>query len=113
MRNYDVEILKALLRAGSDGMSVRHVARYVYNACNSFFEPLSYDEVHRYVTSYLTRNAKKADSVVEKGAGWGLYRFNRKSSMARQLILDFDESGDSSDIQQANTAGDDTSLSLF
>lgn len=107
---YDEEILRVLGEAGADGLSVAKVARHVYNACNSFFEPLDYDEVHRDVYQYLARNSKKSDSLIVKTAARGIYRLNEQSREARQLMLDFEAAASEEPTKEAYK---DESLSLF
>ncbi len=85
----DQEILNVLMAAGSKGLKMEKIARHVYNSCNSIFTPLSYKEVHAYVTQYLTRCAKDPQSVIEKGKGYGVYRINFESRTMQQLMLKF------------------------
>lgn len=85
----DQEILNVLMAAGSKGLKLEKVARHVYNACNSIFTPLSYKDVHTYVTQYLTRCAKDPQSVIEKGKGYGVYHINFESKTVQQLMLKF------------------------
>ena len=36
----------AIQAASDEGLSVRKISRHVFNACNSFFNTISYEEVH-------------------------------------------------------------------
>ena len=85
----DQEIFKVLMAAGSQGLKLEKIARHVYNSCNSIFTPLSYKEVHTYVTQYLTKCAKDPKSLIEKGKGYGVYHINFKARAVQQLMLDF------------------------
>ena len=58
---YEKEILLFLAEAGNNGLSVKKIARHVYNASNNFFEELDFQEVHNAVQQYLTRNSKNRD----------------------------------------------------
>lgn len=87
--NFDDEILKVLTLAGDDGLKTEKIARHVFNACNSMFNPLNYKDVHGYVTQYLIKNSKDPLSVVEKGGGHGVYRLNFRAKLAQQLVLKF------------------------
>lgn len=109
--NYDREILYILGEAGYKGLSVRKIARHVFNNNNSFFDNVSFDDVYRYVSSYLKRNSKSRESVVEKTEVRGVYRINMSSVMFRQLQFDFRE--DVPDAGSENKEIEDRSLSLF
>ena len=50
---YDKEILRVLAEAGSEGLSVQKISRHVFNACNSLFNSLNQEDVHKYVQMYL------------------------------------------------------------
>lgn len=107
---YDEEILRVLGEAGADGLSVAKITRHVYNACNSFFEPLDYEEVHRDVYLFLARNSKKPNSLIEKTTVRGVYRLNGQSGEARQLMLDFEAAASEEPTKEEYK---DESLSLF
>ena len=49
----DKEIFRVLAYVGDEGLSVRKISIHVHNACNSFFDRKSYDDVHAYVTNFL------------------------------------------------------------
>ncbi len=108
--NYDSEIVYVLKEAGEKGLSIRKIARHVYNSKNSFFDVVSFDEVHRYVAGFLVRNSKSVNSFIERTSVRGVYRLNQ-SNTDRQLQFDF------RDGNMENEGGDevceDKSLSLF
>lgn len=108
--NYENEIFNALQAAGSEGAAVKDIARYVYNACNSFFMPLDYGDVHRYVSAYLVRNARRPGSLIESAGTRGRYRLNLSSPKTQQLILIF---GDYDTEESPLDPSEDGSLSLF
>ena len=108
--NYENEIFNALQAAGSEGAAVKDIARYVYNACNAFFIPLDYGDVHRYVSAYIVRNASRSGSLIESVGTRGRYRLNLSSPKTQQLILIF---GDYDTEESPQDPSEDGSLSLF
>ena len=108
--NYENEIFNALQAAGSEGAAVKDIARYVYNACNSVFMPFDYGDVHRYVSAYLVRNARRSGSLIESVGTRGRYRLNLSSPKTQQLILIF---GDYDTEESPQDPSEDGSLSLF
>ncbi len=108
--NYENEIFNALQAVGPVGASVKDIARYVYNACNSFFMPLDYGDVHRYVSAYLVRNARRPGSLIESAGSRGRYRLNLSSPKTQQLMLIFGDYDTEDSHQQPS---EDGSLSLF
>lgn len=109
--NYDREILFVLNEAGMKGLSIQKIARHVFNNCNGFFNTVSFEEVHHYVASYLNRNSKLPDSLIERTYVRGVYRINLSSGMSRQLQFDFkdDDVCDKGDDKKY----EDRSLFLF
>ena len=55
---YEKEIVDVLAKAGNNGLSVKKIARHVFNASNSFFEVLDFSEVHQQVQRCLLRNRR-------------------------------------------------------
>ncbi len=108
--NYEREILRVLTEAGGVGLSVKKISRHVYNACNSFFDPVNNEDVHAYVSQYLINHAKKANSLIEKTDIRGVYRLNMDMPESQQLWLQFFENDDES-ISPSNIT--DHSLPLF
>jgi len=109
--NREKEILRILAEAGTDGLVVRKISRHVYNACNSFFNPISFDEVNAYVTGYLARNSRNPNSIIEKTNTRGVYRLDFGSSEIQQLMLEFSDKRN--DCVQRELSEEDQSLSLF
>lgn len=108
--NYDSEILYVLKEAGAKGLSIRKIARHVFNSRNGLFETVSLDDVHRYVAWYLIRNSKSADSFIERTDVRGVYRLNL-SNASRQLQFDFKD--EENEIGGEAVSCEDKSLSLF
>ncbi|RKW60063.1 MAG: hypothetical protein D8B52_05065 [Prevotella sp.] len=88
---YDKEIFKVLTEAGVEGLSVQKIARHVFNSCNSFFEVITFEEVHAYVSRFLLSNSKKPNSIIERTAYRGVYHLNFNSRQTQQLMLQFIE----------------------
>ena len=107
--SYDQEILRTLTLAGEKGLKMEKIARHVFNACNSMFNPLDYKDVYAYVSQFLAKSSKNEKSLVEK-CGYGVYRLNLGTSEARQLILQFT---DDKPIPTKEVEAEDDSLSLF
>ena len=108
--NYDNTILKVLAEAGDTGMSVQKIARHVFNASNSFFEPVAYDDVRRYVQQYVLRNSKGTDALLLNNGQRGTYKINPNSAQSQQLMLMF---SDDEDEDTGKCDDKDLSLSLF
>ncbi len=106
---YEKEILRILSVAGSTGLSVKKIARHVFNASNTFFETISFEEVHVYVQQYLLKNSKNPDSIIESAGVRGTYRMNPSSKESQQLMLLFRED----EQEEPETKQEDQSLSLF
>lgn len=114
--NFDDEILKVLTLAGDSGLKTEKIARHVFNACNSMFNPLDYKDVHSYVTQYLIKNGKDSLSIIEKGNGHGVYRLNFQAKLAQQLVLKFTAHDDDANEREKTTKESgrgELSLSLF
>jgi len=108
--NYDEKILRVLAEAGQGGLSVQKISRHVFNACNTFFETVDFEEVHRYVQQYLLRNSKNPDSIIENTGARGIYRINPISRESQQLMLRF---CDKEETEEEIRPVVDRSLSLF
>jgi len=106
--NYDCDILKILKEAGEEGLSVQKIARHVFNAHNSFFITLDFEEVYSYVRQYLYRNSKSRSSMIEKTGVRGFYRLNMSSDETRQLMFLFED-----EKEEISKNPEDKSLSLF
>ena len=86
---YDEQILRILLEVGVRGISTKKLAKHVYNhSCTFFYQP-DFDEVYRYVQSFLRRYSHSQQAMIEHAERWGHYRLNTKSQEARQLMIDF------------------------
>ena len=110
MATYDKAILRVLAEAGEEGLSVQKISRHVHNACNTFFDVLSYDDVHAYVRQFLQKNSRNPQSLIERTHTRGTYRINLNSQETRQLMLRFVD--DAEEAVAPSPAGD-SPLPLF
>jgi hypothetical protein len=91
---------------------VQKISRHVFNSCNSFFNTISFQDVHDYVLQYLQRNSKSDTSLITRADQRGIYKLNLDNQEGRQLMLNFqEEKADTDSSQTAPVA--DQSLSLF
>lgn len=108
---YDSEIIKVLVEAGDKGLSIKKIAQHVYNASNSLFCMVMYDDVYTYVAQYLLLNSKSKMSVIARGDRRGVYKINTKVNEGQQLMLQFGIHEEEESLDVVTT--DDRELSLF
>lgn len=108
--NYDREINYILAEAGIKGLSLKKITKHVFNNRNSLFETVSFEDVYRYVSAYLKRNSKNADSIIEKAETRGVYRINMSAKSTGQLMFDFKERDETDEKTKEE---EDKSLFLF
>lgn len=89
--DYHQEILRILIEADCEGLSVKKIVNHVYNACNSLFAPIAYDSVYKAVVQDLITHAKKPNSLIVRTAKRGTYRINTENPLSNQLLLQFKE----------------------
>jgi len=107
---YEQTIFRILKEAGPAGLSVKKIARHVYNEQNTFFSVVDFADVHREVQLFLMRNSRQANAMLEHAEGRGMYRLNQNSPKTMQLMLEFSNDEDEDDAPKPTT---DLSLSLF
>lgn len=107
--NYDRYIIEVLAEAGEAGINVQKISRHVFNACNTLFNPLCFDDVHAYVLQYVQKNSRTPSSILQRLNGRGTYRLNPDSVDARQLTLQFKPQP----AEETRKPAEDLSLSLF
>ena len=88
--DYHQEILRILIEADCEGLSVKKIVNHVYNACNSLFAPIAYDSVYKAVVQDLITHAKKPNSLIMRTAKRGTYRIT-ENPLSNQLLLQFKE----------------------
>ena len=109
---YEQQILRILLDVGAHGISVKKLAKHVYNHyCTLFFQP-DFDEVYRSVQQYLLSHSRSAYDLVEHTEKWGYYRLNTRNTTTQQLMLEFSNEVEEEDTENEKPA-EDLSLSLF
>ncbi len=111
---YDQQILQILTEVGPQGISVRFLAKHVYNLNLSLFFTPDLEEIHTYVQQFLLKHARSPQSLIESTGRRGWYRLNTNNSDdARQLMFDFKEAHTSSEQTEEEKPQNDLSLSLF
>jgi len=116
--SYDQQILQVLYNVGQRGISVRLLAKHIYNLNCTLFSQPDLTDVHRYVSQYLRRHARGRQPLVERTERRGCYRLNTlHSSYAQQLALQFSNAnsatGDETPGDTTPPVQEDHSLSLF
>ena len=109
---YEQEIFRVLTEAGEEGLAVQKIALHVYNACNSLFNPVSYEEVHAFVSRFLITKSRMPHSLIERTAYRGVYHLNFNLKETQQLVLQFKQKADA-DVEEPKAPPVDMSLSLF
>lgn len=85
---YEKDIFKVLQEAGDGGLSVRKIARHVFNANNSFFQSADKDEISQAVQRYLAYHSRSSNDTIEK-VGYGRYRLNLKSRKTKLKLQEY------------------------
>jgi hypothetical protein len=112
--NYDRQILETLFEVGERGLSARLLAKNLYNLNLSLFFQPDLEEIYRYVKSYLRRNSRTEQSIIERTGRHGFYRLNTQHSAdARQLMLKFKEQQTEQGELPQPSHTPDYSLNLF
>ncbi len=81
---YEADILQVLHEAGRRGLTVKKIARHVYNRHNALFETVAFEVVHKRVDYYLRYGCQRKKPIVEHTDKWGTYRLKhgRRSAQA-------------------------------
>lgn len=97
---------------GECGISVRLLAKHVYNMNCGLFSSPEFADVHYYVQQYLLRNSKSPQSLLERMERRGYYRLNALNSAdARQMMLEFSDAVE--EKKEDEKPQQDFSLDLF
>ena len=102
---YEKEIYRFLALSGNDGLRLTKLSRHVFNALNSFFNPLEFQDIQKTVASFVVKKAKDKNSIIER-TSQGLYRLNPDSVETQQLMLQLDF--DSNEISSNNDKNETT-----
>ena len=110
---YEQHILRILSDVGERGISVRLLAKHVYNLSCTLFEQPDFHEVHRYTQRYLLSHSRSPKSVIARTGKRGCYRLNTPGSQeARQLVLMF-HNEEEAPAKDDDHPAQDLSLNLF
>ena len=96
---YEKDIFKVLQEAGDGGLSVRKIARHVFDK----------DEISQAVQRYLAYHSRSSNDTIEK-VGYGRYRLNLKS---RKTKLKLQEYFTEKDEEKKPGPAQELSLNLF
>jgi len=107
---YEQQILRILLDVGARGISVKKLAKHVYNHYSTLFDQPDFRDVYRYTQLFVQRHSRSAQGLVEHAERWGHYRLNRRTADAQQLMLQFSEESEETPVEKPVV---DLSLSLF
>lgn len=111
---YKQQILQILLEVGERGISVRKLAKHVYNMNCTLFSQPDAQAVHRAVQQYLFSNSMSKHPLVESTGRWGYYRLNNSGrTYMKQLMLEFNDDFPATEEKESEKPGQDLSLNLF
>ena len=112
---YDKQLLQLLSVVGERGISVRSLAKHLYNMNCSLFSQPDFSEIHSYVQQFLLRNSKSEKSLIESTGQRGYYRLNVNNNVdARQMVLQFrNDIEEKDETTDESKPGVDLSLNLF
>lgn len=85
---YEHDIINLLVEVGDAGLPLMSIVKHVYNAHNTFFEPIKEQNVYQSVRSYMIKNSSSRFSLFIKDDE-GKYKINPNSSQASMLMLQF------------------------
>lgn len=72
------QIVELLAKTGDKGLTCKKLAKHIYNANNSLFETVSFEDIYRELQAYLNKKTKTRYSYIEKTGEWGYYRLNEQ-----------------------------------
>ncbi len=108
--NYDQDIKHILWEAGREGLSVKKIARHIYNLHNGFFETVAYEDIYKAVVYSVVKNRKSRTPFIESAGKRGVYRLTEPTCRETQLFFNFVEEPD---VEAEAKPDIDQSLSLF
>ena len=110
---YEQQILRILLGVGARGISVKKLAKHVYNHYCTLFNQPDFRDVYRAVRQYVQRQSRSQKGLLEHADRWGCYRLNTSNATARQLVLDFNVQKEIKEEEEIEKPKQDFSLNLF
>lgn len=111
--NYEQEIKAILYEAGNEGLSVRKLARHIFNIHNGLFESTPYEEVYKSIQTCIAKNNKSSRPFLKKAKRWGYYRLTEAAQDCTQLQLQFNDQEDKHCNDKKETPDTDMLPSLF
>ena len=113
MTEYEEDLLRILSKVGERGISVRALAKHIYNKRTSLFSQPDPEAIHSFVQHYLLYHANKPKGNVVR-VRHGYYRLNTRIPYVKQLLIDFsNEEKQKEEEPPAPPRQPDFSLSLF
>lgn len=88
------QIIELLAKAGNKGMTCKKLAKHIFNANNSLFEEVSFDDIYRDLQAYLNKRALCRHPYIEKTDEWGYYRLNKQKLREKLEWIFEDENHD-------------------
>lgn len=111
---YKQQILQILSEVGERGISVRMLAKHVYNMNCTLFSQPDPQAVHHSVQQYLLCNSKSKRPLVESTGRRGFYRLNNNGrAYVNRLVLKFTNDAPMPEEKESERPQQDFSLSLF
>lgn len=109
---YEQDILGLLCEAGDNGLSIKKLAKHVYNMHNTLFESVDFESVYNAVVAFVNKDKRSRTPLLRKTDKWGHYALAYSDNKYSQLMFDF------SDVEEEEEDDDakyvtDKSLSLF
>lgn len=90
MTNYSSDIIDILSKA-PEGLSIRNIARHVYNRRNTFFEHADMEDIKMRVTRFVTSRSRTRHPIIVNAGRRGVYKLNDSTAENMEMSLCFDD----------------------
>ena len=90
-----------MMDVGGNGMSASLLSKHVYNLNTTLFFQPDVDEIRRWVWSYLQRNARSKNALVEHTGRHGFYRLNKRGIRFMRSQMLAQQAAEASQEQEA------------
>lgn len=90
MANYNSDIIDILSKA-PEGLSIRNIARHVYNRHNTFFEHADMEDIKMRVTRFVTSRSRTRHPIIVNAGRRGVYKLNDNITESLEMSLCFDD----------------------
>ena len=90
MANYSSDIIDILSKA-PEGLSIRNIARHVYNRRNTFFEHADMEDIKMRVTRFVTSRSRTRHPIIVNAGRRGVYKLNDSAAENMEMSLCFDD----------------------